>query len=244
MGGSSGVGGRIEENNAGGQPAFSVAEGSGTSIDQNTETPADLDNKQSNSFGKSLSEYTREVNTRTPGAYGTTANSMRNGQKEWASDNLTREVISRASGTTPNGIKTDQSVLPKIDYSRALAEGTQRPYLNKNAYTLTQKARVALVDKDVRKWLKSLGEVDRDDPSFQVKIINIFVSAVYVWDDRFVVLYNVFSDGVAVTGITIGADVVDEEFGVHPEDTTVRPKQQCHVVFAELLYVPEPLLYL
>ena len=106
-------------------------------------------------------------------ASGTTASSMRNGQKEWASDNLTREVISRASGTTPNGIKTDQSVLPKIDYNRALAEGTQRPYLNKNAYTLTQKARVALVDKDVRKWLKSLGEVDRDDPSFQVKIINL-----------------------------------------------------------------------
>jgi hypothetical protein len=79
---------------------------------------------------------------------GTTASSMRTGQKEWASDNLTREVISRASGTTPNGIKTDQSVLPKIDYNRALAEGTQRPYVNKNAYTLTQKARVALVDKD------------------------------------------------------------------------------------------------
>ena len=81
-------------------------------------------------------------------ASGTTASSMRTGQKEWASDNLTREVISRASGTTPNGIKTDQSVLPKIDYNRALAEGTQRPYVNKNAYTLTQKARVALVDKD------------------------------------------------------------------------------------------------
>ena len=106
-------------------------------------------------------------------ASDTTASSTKTGQKEWASDNLTREVISRASGTTPNGIKTDQSVLPKIDYNRALAEGTQRPYVNKNAYTLTQKARVALVDKDVRKWLKSLGEVDRDDPSFQVKIINI-----------------------------------------------------------------------
>ena len=177
-------------------------------------------------------------------ASGTTASSTKTGQKEWASDDLTREVISRASGTTPNGIKTDQSVLPKIDYNRVLAEGTQRPYVNKNAYTLTQKARVALVDKDVRKWLKSLGEIDRDDPSFQVKIINIFVSAVYVWDDRFVVLYNVFSDGVAVTGITIDADVVDEEFGVHPEDTKVRQIQQCHVVFAELLYVPEPLLYL
>lgn len=81
-------------------------------------------------------------------ASGTTASSIKTGQKEWASDNLTREVISRASGTTPNGIKTDQSVLPKIDYNRALAEGTQRPYVNKNAYTLTQKARVALVDKD------------------------------------------------------------------------------------------------
>ena len=59
-------------------------------------------------------------------ASDTTASSTKTGQKEWASDNLTREVISRASGTTPNGIKTDQSVLPKIDYSRALAEGTQR----------------------------------------------------------------------------------------------------------------------
>ncbi|MCR4723616.1 MAG: hypothetical protein K5629_07595 [Eubacteriales bacterium] len=144
-------------------------------------------------------------------ASGTTASSMRTGQKEWASDNLTREVISRASGTTPNGIKTDQSVLPKIDYNRALAEGTQRPYVNKNAYTLTQKARVALVDKDaslydyrqkhqdsliyekktlqselmhlkdertltekdVKKWLKSHGEVDRNDLSFHAKIINI-----------------------------------------------------------------------
>ena len=125
---------------AGGEPAFSVAEGSENSVDP--------ENKHSNSFGKSLSEYTSEVNTRTSGASGTNAGSIKTGQKEWVSDNLTREVISRASGTTPNGIKTDQSVLPKIDYNRALAEGTQRPYVNKNAYTLTQKARVALVDKD------------------------------------------------------------------------------------------------
>ncbi len=74
-------------------------------------------------------------------ASGTTASSIKTGQKEWASDNLTREVISRASGTTSNGIKTDQSVLPKIDYNRALAEGTQRPYVNKNAYTLEGGAR-------------------------------------------------------------------------------------------------------
>ena len=70
------------------------------------------------------------------------------------------------------------------------------------------------------------------------------MSAVYVWDDRVVFLYNVFSDGVAVTDITIGAEIVDEEFGAHLEDTKVRQIQQSHVVFAELSYVPEPLLYL
>ncbi len=61
------------------------------------------------------------------------------------------------------------------------------------------------------------------------------MSAVYVWDDRVVALYNVFSDGAAVTGITIGADIVDEEFGAHLEDTKVRQIQQCHVVFCRTI---------
>ena len=111
----------------------------------------------------------------------------------------------------------DSAVQTVTDRMKAL--GDEKTTLQSELMHL--KAERTLTEKDVRKWLKSLGEVDRDDPSFQAKIINIFVSAVYVWDDRAVVLYNVFSDGAAATGMTIDADVVDEEFGVHLEDATV-----------------------
>ncbi|MBR3922035.1 MAG: recombinase family protein [Kiritimatiellae bacterium] len=45
-------------------------------------------------------------------------------------------------------------------------------------------------EAEVRAWLREVCKGDPDDPAFRRRIIDIFVSSVYLYDDRFVVFYN------------------------------------------------------
>ena len=117
----------------------------------------------------------------------------------------------------------DSAVQTVTDRMKAL--GDEKTTLQSELMHL--QAELTLTEKDVRKWLDTLGEVDRNDPSFMAKIINLFVSAVYVWDDRIVILYNLF--GTSVAGLNIDTEALDDAFGsVHYDDTTCH--HRIHIV--------------
>lgn len=57
--------------------------------------------------------------------------------------------------------------------------------------TLNLAAGVRITENDVVTWLNQFCSGDPDNPEFQRKIIDVFVSSVYVYDERIVVFYNI-----------------------------------------------------
>ena len=53
---------------------------------------------------------------------------------------------------------------------------------------------VKIGKKSILEWLRIFSEGDADDLEFQKRLIDIFVNAVYVYDDRVVLLYNIKDD--------------------------------------------------
>ena len=69
---------------------------------------------------------------------------------------------------------------------------------------------IRLTHEQIVAWLKSVCRGDPFDEDFQRKIIDTFVNAVYVYDDKIVIIYNV-KGGRQVSFMEI-SDALDEEF--------------------------------
>jgi len=53
---------------------------------------------------------------------------------------------------------------------------------------------IKISKNNILEWLKLFAEGDSDDPSFQKRLIDVFINAVYVYDDRVIILFNVKDD--------------------------------------------------
>lgn len=50
---------------------------------------------------------------------------------------------------------------------------------------------VRITEPEVRAWLREICKGDPADPAFRKRIIDIFINAVYLYDDRIIVFYNI-----------------------------------------------------
>ena len=48
-----------------------------------------------------------------------------------------------------------------------------------------------LTEKEVVSWLKTFRDGDPSDDDFRRRLVDIFINAVYVYDDRIIVFYNI-----------------------------------------------------
>ena len=76
---------------------------------------------------------------------------------------------------------------------------------------------IRLTHEQIVAWLKSVCRGDPFDEDFQRKIIDTFVNAVYVYDDKIVIIYNV-KGGRQVSFMEI-SDALDEEYSEENGDS-------------------------
>ena len=81
---------------------------------------------------------------------------------------------------------------PKI-YARMEALEAQRAEVETNLASLRIASKLRLTEADIRAMLKVFSTGDPMDPDFRRRMIDTFVSAVYLFDDRIVVFYNLRS---------------------------------------------------
>lgn len=88
---------------------------------------------------------------------------------------------------------------------------------------------IRLTHDQIVVWLKSVCHGDPTDVDFQRKIIETFINAVYVSDDKIVIIYNV-KGGKQVSFLEV-SDALDEEFSEDPEGegTTDQRFEDCRL---------------
>ena len=112
---------------------------------------------------------------------------------------------------TDRFLKTDsQAVIDEINRRAKILEVEQND-LNEELTQLKLSTKISTItEDDVTKWLKGFCNGEPTDKDFQRKIIDVFVNAVYLYDDRVVIYYNV-KDGKQVSYIEMLTDIEDME---------------------------------
>ena len=84
---------------------------------------------------------------------------------------------------------------PKAAHKKIYARMEQLEGQKAEYETDAAKLRVAmglrLTEKEVVSWLKTFRDGDPADPDFRRRLVDIFINAVYVYDDRIIVFYNI-----------------------------------------------------
>lgn len=112
---------------------------------------------------------------------------------------------------TDRFLKTDsQAVIDEIN-RRAKALEAEQNDLNKELEQLRITTKISsITEDDVVKWMRGFCNGELTDKEFQRKIIGAFVNAIYLYDDRVVIYYNV-KDGKQVSYIEMLTDIEDME---------------------------------
>ena len=50
---------------------------------------------------------------------------------------------------------------------------------------------IRLTETEVRAWIRQFTTGDPTDPEFRRRIIDVFINAVYLYDDRVIIFYNI-----------------------------------------------------
>lgn len=88
-------------------------------------------------------------------------------------------------------IKTSaDAALSRINERIASAEA-RKATLQEDLAKLKIASRAVVRKQDVVAWLRRFSDGDARDPEFQKRVIDIFVNAIYIYDDRIVMFFNV-----------------------------------------------------
>lgn len=79
---------------------------------------------------------------------------------------------------------------PRI-YERMEQLENQKSELQADAAKLRVASGLRLTEKEVISWLNTFRDGDPTDPDFRARLIDTFINAVYIYDDRIVVFYNI-----------------------------------------------------
>ena len=67
-------------------------------------------------------------------------------------------------------------------------------------------AKIRLTEEDIKKWLNSFCKGDLFDMDFRRRIIDTFINAIYLFDDKIVIYYNI-KDSKQVSYIEMAKDI-------------------------------------
>lgn len=76
-------------------------------------------------------------------------------------------------------------------YARMETIEAQKADLSADLARLRVASQITLTETEVRSWLKSLTTGDPMDTEFRQRIIDTFINAIYIYDDRIVIFYNI-----------------------------------------------------
>ncbi|MCL2697033.1 MAG: hypothetical protein FWE74_03000 [Oscillospiraceae bacterium] len=68
---------------------------------------------------------------------------------------------------------------------------TQKADIEHNLVTLRIASKQQYTESEIISWLKSFCNGDIEDKAFQGRIIDVLVNSVFVYDDKFVIYYNI-----------------------------------------------------
>lgn len=106
-------------------------------------------------------------------------------------------------------VDAPKAARPKI-YSRMEALDAQKQEIESELARLRIAAGIRLTETDVRAWLKTVCTGDPLDPEFRKRIIDVFINAVYLYDDRVIIFYNI-RGGKQVSFIDLASSLPSEE---------------------------------
>lgn len=112
---------------------------------------------------------------------------------------------------TDRFLKTDsQAVIDEINRRAKTLEAEQSDLEEELAQLKLSTKISTITEEDIVKWLKGFCNGEPTDKEFQRKIIDVFVNAVYLYDDRVVIYYNV-KNGKQISYIEMLSDLEDME---------------------------------
>lgn len=123
---------------------------------------------------------------------------------------------------TESGIKNimtaiEQGIITPTTKERLNELEDQKADLQAKITLKTPDKRLQLSRDDIISALSLVRVGDLDDKNYQELLINMFLRAVYVYDDRLKIIYNYTREGHDTAEIPFDIDSVDEDTGVRPE---------------------------
>ena len=127
--------------------------------------------------------------------------------------------------------KIEREANAAVDASIKAPEEARQIYYDKLTLLMAQKAdiehelsvmRIATrhrwTEEQIIKWLQSFSKGEQLEKDFQRRIIDVFISSVYVYDDKIVIYYNI-KDGKQVSHIDMIDSLEESEEDIPPENT-------------------------
>lgn len=87
-------------------------------------------------------------------------------------------------------LETPKVARQKI-YDRMEALDLQKQEIESDLAKLRVACGIQLTEKEVRAWLRSFTKGDPLDEDFRRRIIDVFINAIYLYDDRVIIFYNI-----------------------------------------------------
>lgn len=113
------------------------------------------------------------------------------------------------------GLKSNTPAIIKKINQRAAELELQKEDLEIELAKLKIAAKIRLTEEDIKKWLNSFCKGDLFDMDFRRRIIDTFINAIYLFDDKIVIYYNI-KDSKQVSYIEMAKDI--EEISVEDWD--------------------------
>ena len=116
-------------------------------------------------------------------------------------------------------IDTPKAARARIN-DRITALDAQKSELETDLAQLRIAAGIRLTETEVLSWLHKFSDGNPDDPDFRKRLIDTFINAVYVYDDRLVIFYNIRPSAPTIHP-TQGSDFIPN---VPPIESKSEPK--------------------